>query len=212
MYIQSVSKINAVKISVIAFGLLCGITGILAGIFEISQGNQAINSFKISTISATCKMFEHTTYLAYTLIPNFLYTGIISVAVSSFLIIWTLFFTHKKLWGFIFIGLSVLQLLTGGSFVIDLATITFILSFGINSELSWWRRILGNRIRKVLSKIWIWALICYSVLSIIMLLFTLFGRDNASYINLLYIMAAIMFLPMLMMIIGGLAHNIEKQT
>lgn len=64
-------KINAIRYNVIAFGLLCGFTGIIAGFFEILQGNNPINSFIISTINEDYTMWQHNTYMAYTLIPNY---------------------------------------------------------------------------------------------------------------------------------------------
>ena len=47
---------NATRMSVSAFGVLCGLTGIVAGYFETLQGNVATSGFIISTIGPTYSM------------------------------------------------------------------------------------------------------------------------------------------------------------
>ncbi|MFQ6126944.1 MAG: hypothetical protein ACE5R6_20390 [Candidatus Heimdallarchaeota archaeon] len=46
-------NINATRIVASAFGVLCGLTGILAGTFGSLQGNVAPSGFIISTIDPT---------------------------------------------------------------------------------------------------------------------------------------------------------------
>ena len=46
-------NINATRIVTSAFGVLCGLTGIISGYFEVLQGNVAPSSFKISIIGPT---------------------------------------------------------------------------------------------------------------------------------------------------------------
>ena len=59
---QTNSNIDAIRIVVIAFGLLCGFTGVIAGVFEMLQGNKAIDSFRISTVGEAYTMWQHNTY------------------------------------------------------------------------------------------------------------------------------------------------------
>jgi hypothetical protein len=116
---------NTVRVSTTAFGLLCGLTGIIAGIFLIQQGDMTAETLKISYIGPEYSQWEHPAYLAYTLIPNYLTTGLVTLLISVTLLVWSLFLIHKP-WGSLgFLLLSVAQLLTGGGFVIDLALITF---------------------------------------------------------------------------------------
>jgi hypothetical protein len=96
-------NINATRIVVAAFAMLCGLTGITAGCFEILQGNVATNSLIISTIGpeysiwTTYSIYDlMETYSALTIIPNFFVTGILAIIVSCLVIIWAVGFIHKK--------------------------------------------------------------------------------------------------------------------
>lgn len=96
-------NINATGIVVAAFAMLCGITGITAGYFEILQGNVATNGLIISTIGQEYIMWTTysiydlmETYSAITIIPNFFVTGILAIIVSCLVIIWAVGFIHKK--------------------------------------------------------------------------------------------------------------------
>jgi len=75
-------NLSGLRIVVAAFGILSGLTGMIAGIFEILQGNVAPSSFEISSIGSTYSMADDFTYHATTLIPNFLVTGILAFIVS----------------------------------------------------------------------------------------------------------------------------------
>lgn len=51
-------KINATRTVVIAFALLCGFSGISAGLFELQQGHVAPDSLIISTIGPEYSMWR----------------------------------------------------------------------------------------------------------------------------------------------------------
>ena len=126
---------NALRVTSIAFGILCGITGVVAGFFLILQRIEPVSGIKISYIGTEYQMWEHETYFALTLIPNFLYSGIIALVISASLIYWTIFQLHSKKTGSTgFQILSIAQMLSGGAFVIDLALITFLLSLLLNND------------------------------------------------------------------------------
>ena len=207
---QTNSNINAVRIVVMAFGLLCGFTGVIAGVFEILQGNNAIDSLRISTVGEAYTMWQHNTYMAFTFIPNYLLTGIITSLISLLVIIWSIFFIQKRFGGLVFILLSILQLFTGGGFVIDLALITFILSLGIDSKLEWWNRIFNNRFGQILASLWIWSIFLYAVLAVILLIITIIGMNRQDLLEILDNLAALMFIPILIMISGGIAYNVQN--
>lgn len=54
--------------------------------------------------------------------------------------------------------------------------------------------------------------ILVSFLVIILLGITIFGVNDASLLDLLGVFAAAMFIPLLLMIFGGFAYNIRKET
>ena len=74
---------------VTSFGILCGLTGIIAGVFEVLQGNVPTEGYVISTIGSEYTMYNDFTYYAVTIIPNFLVTGILAIFTSSLVTVWS---------------------------------------------------------------------------------------------------------------------------
>ena len=158
---------KATKIIVATFGTIFGISGMDHGFFEILQGNTPTGGLFISAIGEAQKMWPHGNEYAFTLIPNFLMTGIAAMMVGLAIIVWSLAFVHKKNGPTVFFLLFVLLLLVGGG----VAQILFfpwiwLVSTRINKPLVWWRRILPAKIQKPLGKLWTWSLIISSALLI----------------------------------------------
>ncbi|NHJ01757.1 MAG: hypothetical protein EAX86_06410 [Candidatus Heimdallarchaeota archaeon] len=71
--------LSGIRIVVAAFGLLCGLTGIIAGWFEIQQGNITPDGLVISTIGSNYTIADDLTYFAITIIPNMMIPGILAI-------------------------------------------------------------------------------------------------------------------------------------
>ncbi|MGB8980624.1 MAG: hypothetical protein WCC12_01995, partial [Anaerolineales bacterium] len=87
---------KATRLTVATLGTIFGISGMNHGFFEILQGNVPTGSLFISAIGEAQKMWPHGNEPAFTLIPNFLMTGIAAMIVGLAIIIWSLGFVHKK--------------------------------------------------------------------------------------------------------------------
>lgn len=179
------------RVVVTAFGLLCGLTGIISGLFEIHQGNMP----------------------PVIIIPNFLLTGILAIIISCFVIIWSVGFIHKKYGATIFLGFSVVQMfVVGGELVIDLAIITSILATRIDKPLNWWRSHLPTNLRFWLVKLLPFSLICYAIIASTMFVLSILKvNDEVLMKSIVIVLAAAMFIPILLMIFGGIAHDIQRQ-
>jgi hypothetical protein len=138
-------------------------------------------------------------------------TGIASIIVSCLVIIWAVGFIHKKHGVIIFLFLSILQLLVGGAFVMDLAIITGITATRINKPLRWWCKHLSDKMQRLFAKIWPLSLMFYIALSIILLGITILGLKNVTLLHYLDIAATLMFIPLILMIIGGFAYDLQKK-
>ena len=202
---------SGIRLVVTSFGVLCGLTGIIAGFFETLQGSVATNGLVISTIGPNYSMADDFTYFAITVIPNFLITGILAIIVSSLVMIWSVKFVNKKYGTITLLTLSVIQMLVGGAWVIDLAIMMCIVSIGIGRPLDWWRSHLPSGFRTWLAKIFQISLVGYSILAFTMLALTIIGVNNATVIDSLSPLALLMFIPILLMIFGGISHDIQKQ-
>ena len=204
-------SLGGIKIVVAAFGILCGLTGMIAGIFEILQGNVATSGFEISTIGSTYTMAEDFTYHAITLIPNFLMTGILAIIASCLVLIWSVKFVERKYGVLTLFILCISQVLVGGAWVIDIAVITCLLATRISKPLNWWQSHLTGKVQNGFVKLFPFSLVVYVIISGSMLVLTIFGVNSIVLINLLSPLATAMFIPILLMIIGGLSIDIEKQ-
>jgi len=202
-------KMKGLRLVVAAFGILCGLTGIIAGIYEILQGNVPTNGFEISTIGNDYLMADDFTYHAITIIPNFLATGILAVIFSTLVIIWSLRFAERRYRTSILFGLSISQMLVGGAWVIDIALITCLLATRIHSPLDWWQRYFSENSRNRLEQMFPISVVVFSIISGIMLALTFFGVNSQIMIDALSPLATLMFLPILLMIIGGISVDIR---
>jgi hypothetical protein len=204
-------NVSGIRVVVAAFGILCGLTGIIAGFFVIRQGNIAPSGFVISTIGSNYIMAEDFTYFAVTIIPNLLVTGILSIIISCSVIVWSVRFVHRKNGALILLALSIMQMLVGGGWVIDLAIITCIIATRIDKPLNWWRSHLPTRLRFWLAKLLTYSLIAYTIVSFSMLAITILGVNDVTLRKPMEMLATAMFIPVLLMIFGGLAHDIQRK-
>ena len=147
---------KATRIIVATIGVILGIAGIDHGFFEILQGNTPTNGLIIQAIGESNRMWLHGTEEAFTIIPNFLVTGILAIMVSLAIMIWSVGYVHIKHGASVFGLLCVLLFLVGGGIAAQImfVPVTWAVAKRINQPLSWWRKVLPENIRRVLSKIW----------------------------------------------------------
>lgn len=93
----------------------------------------------------------------------------------------------------------------------DLAIITSITATRINKPLRWWRSHLSDKLKRSFAMIWPWSLMFYIAFSIILLGITILGLNNVELLDYLDVAATLMFIPLIFMIIGGFAYNMQKQ-
>jgi len=201
-----------IRLVVAAFGILCGLTGIIAGFFEVLQGNVATNGIEVSYIGPNYSMANDFTYFAITIVPNFLVTGILAIIVSSLVIVWSVSFAHRPYGATILLVLSVTQMLVGGGWVIDLAIIMCILATRIGKPLTWWRSKFPESVFKTLAKTFSLSLIMYSVIASGMLILSIIGVNNMALLGNMSTLATLMFIPILLMILGGISQQIQSTS
>ena len=156
---------RATKIIVSTMGAMLGISGINHGFFETQQGNQPTNGLIIQAIGPAQRMWLHGTEEAFTFIPNFLITGILAIMVSLAIIVWSIGFIDKKHGPTVFILLFILLVLVGGGIgQIIFFTVAWVVSTRINHPLTWWRKVLPENFRKILTKLWTVSLTFVSLL------------------------------------------------
>lgn len=154
---------------------------------------------------------------AFTLIPNFLITGICVMLVSLAIIVWSIWFIHKKYGPTIFLSLLVLLTLVGGGVGhIVLSLPVWAYATRIIKPLNWWRKILSVRTGKILAKMWIYLLIITSVSWLIVLELGIFGyipgqTNPETILNIVFVFLFSTVILASLTFICGFARDIEER-
>jgi hypothetical protein len=142
------------------FGVGCGLGGIHHGIGELLQGNAAPAGVVFFSWTREPVATNLGGEPAMTVIPNLRATGIVCLAVSLVLIVWSVGFVNRKRGGLIQLLLSILLLLVGGGFAPPvMGLLAGVAATGIRSRHGWWRRHLSTSILGFLSRAWPWVFV-----------------------------------------------------
>ena len=209
---------RATRIIVATMGVLLGLAGMNHGFFEILQGNTPTNGLIIQAIGDAHQMWSYGTEEAFTIVPNFLLTGVLAVLISIAIIIWSVGFVHKKQGPTIFILLFLLLFLVGGGIgQIVFFIPTWLASTRINKPLTWWRRVLTEKIRQVLAKLWPYlisaALFCFLFALEIAIFGLVPGVDNPdTALTICWSLLFAAWILMLFSFVCGFAYDLQHQT
>lgn len=206
----------AIKIIVATLGIIFGLGGIGHGFFEVLQGNTATNGYVIDAIGEADRMWLHGNEPAFTIIPNFMVTGITAMLVGGAVIIWSAGFLHSKHASFVFLSLFILLFLIGGGIgQVIFFLIGWAMSTRIRKPLNWWRMVLPSGRRRFLAKLWSPFLIMSSLLILYTLQIAIFGfvpgisdPDIISIVMVSALGCGLLFL--ILSFIAGCAYDIEK--
>lgn len=97
-----------------ALGACVGLSGIDHGIFEVLQGNTSTRGFLIPAIGPDQLLWEYGTEDAFTIVPNYLATGILAIALGALTLVWAVGFLDRPGSSRVLLGLGVLTFLVGG--------------------------------------------------------------------------------------------------
>ncbi len=174
---ESIKQKNTVQIITAVVGVFFGMfSGINHGIFEILQGNRAAGGLLISAIGEGQRFWSEGHEPAFTVIPNYMMTGIFSIIIGAAIVIWSIWFLNTKYGSTVYIGLFILSFLAGGGIgQVFFFVPAWIFSTRMNKPLHWWRKVLPPSIRPFLSKFWIISLVTAILFMIITLEIAIFG-------------------------------------
>ena len=154
-----------IKITASTIGTLLGMAGIFNhGIFEILQGNTPTDGYFIEAIGEAHRYWIHGTEAAFTIIHNFLITGICAVLLGLAVILWSVKYIQTKRGATIFLLLLVLLTLVGGGIGYILVFVpTWAFATRINKPLNWWKKMIPVRSRKIFAALWIYSLVATAI-------------------------------------------------
>lgn len=211
---------RATRIIVTTIGVLLGVAGFEHGFFEVLQGNTPTDGLIIQAIGDAQQMWYYGTEEAFTLVPNFLITGMLAMIISLAIIVWSIGFLHIKHGATVLGLLFILLFLFGGGIAAQVIIAPFVWSAAtrINKPLTWWRKRLPENVRRVLAQLWPYTLGLGSLSFIIGLFIAIFGyvpglSDPERIINICW---AFIFgggwAVFLFTFVAGFAHDIERTT
>lgn len=171
------TQINrSIKTIVSTIGIIFGIAGIGHGFFEALQGNNAIDSYIIEAIGTNNRMWLYGNEPAFTIIPNFLFTGITAMITGILIIIWSAGFMHRKYASLTFLLLFITLFLVGGGIgQIVFFVIGWFMSLFVKKPLNWWKKALPKWMFGSFEKLWLVFLIVASFLILFALEIAIFG-------------------------------------
>lgn len=149
---------HSTRVIVSTVGVILAIAGLDHGIFEILQGHKPVGGLIIQAIGPEMNLWG--TEEAFTILPTFLSTGLAAITISLALMVWSVWFVHKK-HGATVLGLLIIALfLFGGGIAAQVMFAPFIVAVAarINRPLDWWRKVLPQSIRPALAKLWPYTL------------------------------------------------------
>lgn len=213
----SFQNINATRVIATTIGVFFGLfSGVNHGIFEILQGNTPTGGFLINAIGDAQRFWPEGTEPAFTLIPNFMITGILSIIVGLVIVIWSIWFLPGKNGRTVFLGLFILSLLVGGGIGQAFFFIpAWAFATRLDKPLTWWKKVLPRAFWPLLSKSWIVVLVLATIAMSIGLEMAIFGYfpgitdpETLQNTNMLFVFgSAILFV---MAFIAGFGHELWR--
>lgn len=158
-------------------GVLLGMGGIFNhGLFEILQGYMPTPGYYIEAIGPQHRFWLHGTEGAFTVIPNFLLTGISVIVIGLAVIVWSVKYIQTKHGASVFLALLVLLTLVGGGIGHILIFLpTWAWATRINKALIRWEKLLPVKLRKSLSGLWPYVLTATAVSWLLVMELGIFG-------------------------------------
>jgi hypothetical protein len=211
--------ISATRVTAMALGIVTGIAGMEHGFFEILQGNIATNGLVIEAIGSAQKFWELGTEPAFTILPNFLVTGILAMIFGFAMIIWSGGFVHKKHGAPVLALLTVVLFLFGGGFApIGSALVAIYVASKINKPLTWWNKHIPAGTQRILASSWKLSLITVVVVYLYCLWVAIFGWPltlffDAVLVNNIQLTTGLGLLAVMIFLIpAGFSFDTQKQV
>ncbi|GIK42936.1 MAG: hypothetical protein BroJett011_67690 [Chloroflexota bacterium] len=188
------------------------------GFAETLQGNRPTGGLFINAIAAGSSWTRWTEggEGAFTIIPNFLLTGILAILTGLAIIIWSVGFVHKRRGPLVYLLLFIVLFLVGGG----IGQVAFFIpawavATRIHKPLTWWRRVLPAGMRRGLAKAWPWLLRAASLLILIALVIATFGyipgvQDMDQVLDITLSLVGLSLGFFLLAFVAGFAYDIEQ--
>jgi hypothetical protein len=212
-------NISAVRVVASTLGVLVGLAGIEHGIFELLQGNVTPRSIWIDAIGPEQRFWEYATETAITIVPSFLWTGILAIIFGFLVTIWAVLFIERKYGARILFLLSIILWLVGGGYgPIFLSIFASITATRINKPLIWWDRHLSEGKTDLFVGFWPWSVFALVIVFWTGVEIAIFGYPLLWFFNadftygIQWVCGLLSLGLMFVAIISALAYEIQRST
>jgi hypothetical protein len=174
----SVCTNRATRILASTLGVLVGIGSIEHGLLECLQGFHPTPGMIVNALGPNYRwtVWKQGGEGAFTLIPNFLLSGIVSTLLGVLMIAWSLRFIESRRGPLVFLLLGVASFLTGGGVAqVVLFTLTWGVATRIHASLAFWHRLIPRQTLAAVGPLWPWTLAASTVLFLVALEIAVFG-------------------------------------
>lgn len=208
---------NAIRVIATTVGVIFGLSGFNHGFFEFLQGNKPTDGLVIQAIGDGQRFWSLGTEEAFTIIPNFMISGLLSMIVGLAIVVWSLWFLKSRSGPTVFLILFVILFLVGGG----IGQVAFFIpawafATRMDSSLAWWRKALPQHGLPVLSRAWRPMLFLASAFILVGLEMAIFGfvpgmtephriQDTAM---LLVLTSALLYA---MSFVAGIANELQRR-
>ncbi len=210
---------HSTRVTATVFGVLLGLAGMINhGLFEILQGNESTNGYYIEAIGHDHRFWEHGTEGAFTLIHNYLITGICVILVSLAIVVWSIKYLHLKHGATVFLLLMILLTLVGGGLGhIVFFVPTWAYATRIDKSLLWWKKKIPETSRKVMLAMWKPMLVITAISWLMVMELGIFGfvpnqHDPEIILNITFAFVLLTAILANFTFIFGFAKDIEERS
>jgi len=209
--------VNATRVTATTVGVLLGLSGMNHGFFEFLQGNVPTGGLVLQAIGPAQRFWERGTEEAFSIIPTFLASGLLSMLVGLIIVIWSLWFIQSKYGPPVFLGLFIVLFLVGGGIgQIAFFVPAWAFATRMHKPLTWWRKVLPRSLWPFLSGLWLVTLMLATLAILIGLEIAIFGlvpgmTDPEQVQNTA--MATVLLSAVLYVIsfVAGFGHELRRQ-
>ena len=206
------SRINASHMVGSVWGVFAGLGAFRHGIGEVLQGNATTGGLFIESWATGPIAEQMGGEPAITLIPNFLYAGIVILALSLVVIIWSAAFMHRNNGGRGLIYLSLGMLLLGGG--VGPPVIGLIAGWagtGVRSSFPWWSQRLTGNLRRAMAIVYPWLIsVCFvASFGLFIVSFPLvYAVEIANADSLFFSLFLLTAVTLILTTVAGFAHDL----
>jgi hypothetical protein len=170
---------NAATLAIVrTLGVLLGISSISHGLPEILQGNHTTPGLTVKALGAgyPWTVWKQGSEPAFTLVPNFLLTGILATVIGVLMILCSVQLIQRSHGPTVFVLLAITSFLVGGGLAqVLLFSLNWAVATRIHASLGFWRWRIPRPTRRILARFWRWPLVAGSVFFLAALEIAIFG-------------------------------------